>query len=151
MLYNLYIINNEVKLMKKKVKVVAAIIENDNNEILCALRSPQMSLPNMWEFPGGKLEPGETPKQAFQREVAEELGDQCEVLERIDVSRHFETPYGELEIDFFWTKLKTYNLKLVAASEYRWLTPEQLESVTWLKPSEPVLEVIKQTDLRKFE
>ncbi len=106
---------------------------------------------NALEFPGGKLEPGETPKQACQREVAEELGDQCEVLERIEVSRHFTTPYGELEIDFFWTKLKTYNLKLVAASEYRWLTPEQLASVTWLKPSEPVLEVIKQTDLRKFE
>lgn len=42
--------------MKKTVKVVAAIIENENNEILCALRSPSMSIPNMWEFPGGKVE-----------------------------------------------------------------------------------------------
>ena len=131
------------------IKVAAAVIVSDG-KILAAKRKNER-LGGFWEFPGGKLEPGETPKQACQREVAEELGDQCEVLERIEVSRHFTTPYGELEIDFFWTKLKTYNLKLVAASEYRWLIPEQLESVTWLKPSEPVLEVIKQTDLRKFE
>lgn len=132
------------------IKVAAAVIVSEG-KILAAKRKNERLGGGFWEFPGGKLETGETPKQACQREVAEELGDQCEVLERIDVSRHFETPYGELEIDFFWTKLKTYNLKLVAASEYRWLTPEQLESVTWLKPSEPVLEVIKQTDLRKFE
>ncbi len=132
------------------IKVAAAVIVSDA-KILAAKRKNERLGGGFWEFPGGKLEPGETPKQACQREVAEELGDQCEVLERIEVSRHFTTPYGELEIDFFWTKLKTYNLKLVAASEYRWLTPEQLASVTWLKPSEPVLEVIKQTDLRKFE
>lgn len=132
------------------IKVAAAVIVSEG-KILAAKRKNERLGGGFWEFPGGKLEPGETSKQACQREVAEELGDQCEVLERIDVSRHFETPYGELEIDFFWTKLKTYNLKLVAASEYRWVTPEQLESVTWLKPSEPVLEVIKQTDLRKFE
>ncbi|AWZ38605.1 (deoxy)nucleoside triphosphate pyrophosphohydrolase [Ligilactobacillus murinus] len=132
------------------IKVAAAVIVSDG-KILAAKRKNERLGGGFWEFPGGKLEPGETPKQACQREVAEELGDQCEVLERIEVSRHFTTPYGELEIDFFWTKLKTYNLKLVAASEYRWLTPEQLASVTWLKPSEPVLEVIKQTDLRKFE
>ena len=132
------------------IKVAAAVIVSDG-KILAAKRKNERLGGGFWEFPGGKLEPGETPKQACQREVAEELGDQCEVLGRIEVSRHFTTPYGELEIDFFWTKLKTYNLKLVAASEYRWLTPEQLASVTWLKPSEPVLEVIKQTDLRKFE
>lgn len=132
------------------IKVAAAVIVSDG-KILAAKRKNERLGGGFWEFPGGKLEPGETPKQACQREVAEELGDQCEVLERIEVSRHFTTPYGELEIDFFWTKLKTYNLKLVAASEYRWLTPEQLASVTWLKPSEPVLEVIKHTDLRKFE
>ncbi len=132
------------------IKVAAAVIVSDG-KILADKRKNERLGGGFWEFPGGKLEPGETPKQACQREVAEELGDQCEVLERIEVSRHFTTPYGELEIDFFWTKLKTYNLKLVAASEYRWLTPEQLASVTWLKPSEPVLEVIKQTDLRKFE
>jgi len=55
--------------MKKLIKVVAAIIENENNEILCALRSPIMSLPNMWEFPGGKVENSETLKDAIEREI----------------------------------------------------------------------------------
>ena len=53
--------------MKKSIKVVAAIIENENNEILCALRSPSMSLPNMWEFPGGKVEEGESLGAAIER------------------------------------------------------------------------------------
>ncbi|WP_174880612.1 NUDIX domain-containing protein, partial [Metabacillus niabensis] len=59
--------------MKKTVKVVAAIIENDNNEILCALRSPEMSIPNMWEFPGGKVEKDEDIYSALVREIKEEL------------------------------------------------------------------------------
>ena len=63
--------------MKKQVKVVAAIIENENNEILCALRSPEMSIPNMWEFPGGKVEKGEDIFTAIKREIDEEL--QCQV------------------------------------------------------------------------
>ena len=60
--------------MKKIVKVVGALIENDNNEILCALRSKNMSMGNFWEFPGGKIEKGETPGDAIVREIKEELG-----------------------------------------------------------------------------
>ena len=56
--------------MKKVVKVVAAIIENEENEILCALRSPEMSIPNMWEFPGGKVEKGEDLYSAIEREIS---------------------------------------------------------------------------------
>ena len=58
---------------KKLVEVVAAVIENENNEILCALRSPIMTLPNMWEFPGGKVEEGESLYTAIEREIKEEL------------------------------------------------------------------------------
>lgn len=60
--------------MKKHLKVVAAIIENDQNEILCALRSPQMTQANMWEFPGGKVEQDEDLFSALKREIDEELG-----------------------------------------------------------------------------
>ncbi len=59
--------------MKKHVQVVGAVIRNDHNEILCALRSSQMSLPNLWEFPGGKIELHETPSQSLVREINEEL------------------------------------------------------------------------------
>jgi 8-oxo-dGTP diphosphatase len=61
--------------LKKIVKVVAAIIENEKGEILCALRSPQMSMPNMWEFPGGKVEERtffiETTKEIFNDTIYE--------------------------------------------------------------------------------
>lgn len=55
--------------MKKTIKVVGAIIENDNNEILCALRSKDMCLPNVWEFPGGKIEEDENINDAIIREL----------------------------------------------------------------------------------
>lgn len=60
--------------MKKKVSVVGAVIFNEQNEILCALRSPTMLLPNYWEFPGGKIDEGEAPEEALLREIKEELG-----------------------------------------------------------------------------
>ena len=58
--------------MKKTINVVGAIIENENREILCALRSKNMSLANFWEFPGGKIEKGETLAEAIVREIYEE-------------------------------------------------------------------------------
>lgn len=53
--------------MEKTINVVAAIIRNENDEILCALRSPIMKSPNLWKFPGGKIENNETPKEAIER------------------------------------------------------------------------------------
>lgn len=64
--------------LKKLVKVVAAIIENEEHEILCALRSHDMTMPNMWEFPGGKVEDNEVIYSALEREIEEELG--CRIL-----------------------------------------------------------------------
>ncbi len=67
--------------MKKTIKVVAAVIENEHEEILCALRSPTMTMPNLWEFPGGKVEEDEDLYTAIQREILEELGCHIEADE----------------------------------------------------------------------
>src|SRR3954469_14765925 len=69
--------------LKKPLKVVAAIIENDQKEILCALRSPQMTLPNMWDFPGGKVEANEDIYTAIEREIDEELGCKIKTLKEV--------------------------------------------------------------------
>ena len=74
--------------MKKDIKVVAAIIENENKEILCALRSPDMSQPNMWDFPGGKVEEGESLQAAIEREIKEELDCDVEALEIFNDNIH---------------------------------------------------------------
>ena len=73
---------------KKLVEVVAAVIENENNEILCALRSPIMVLPNMWEFPGGKIEKGESEHEAIEREIKEELKCSVKATEIIGKNIH---------------------------------------------------------------
>lgn len=76
--------------MKKQINVVGAVVVRDGT-ILCAQRSASMSLPGMWEFPGGKIELGETPEQALRRELDEEL------LCTIDVGDHVETTSYEYD------------------------------------------------------
>ena len=116
--------------MKKQIKVVAAIIENNNNEILCALRSPYMALPNHWEFPGGKIEVGESHKEAIEREIREELA--CEVK--------FNNIFNEnvYEYDAFIVDLTSVKCTLISgtptASEHSkliWLKRENLNSLIW--------------------
>jgi 8-oxo-dGTP diphosphatase len=116
--------------MKKLIKVVGAIIENENNEILCALRSPRMSLPNMWEFPGGKIEGNETLKEAIEREIKEELACDIEFIDCFNDNTH--------EYDKFTVNLITVKCRLVVGkptisehSKLIWLQRENLLSLNW--------------------
>lgn len=116
--------------MKKLIKVVGAIIENEAKEILCALRSPRMSMPNLWEFPGGKLEKGEGLKAAIEREIIEELDCKVEFIEEFNANTH--------EYEAFIVNLVTVKCKLVkgipTASEHSkliWLKRENLKSLKW--------------------
>lgn len=72
--------------MKKQINVVGAVIRHDGR-ILCARRGPG-TLEGMWEFPGGKVEPGETPRHALQREIDEELRCQVEVHDEVTTTTH---------------------------------------------------------------
>ncbi|MBL4933205.1 (deoxy)nucleoside triphosphate pyrophosphohydrolase [Clostridium paridis] len=124
--------------MKKLVKVVGAIIQNENNEILCALRSPNMSLPNFWEFPGGKLEKGEGYKEAIEREIMEELDCSVEFIDVFNDNTH--------EYDAFIINLVTVKCKLVSGSptasehaELRWLNREDLLSLNWAPADIPAV------------
>ncbi len=116
--------------MKKLIKVVAAIIENDNNEILCALRSPIMSLPNMWEFPGGKVESGEALKEAIEREIKEELHYDVEFIDIFNTNT--------FEYDKFIVNLITIKCRITSGaptanehSKLIWLHRENLLSLNW--------------------
>ena len=114
--------------MKKLIKVVGAIIENENNEILCALRSPIMTLPNMWEFAGGKIEHGETLKEAIEREIKEELDCDIEFIDVFNDNTH--------KYDKFIVNLITVKCRLVTGiptacehSKLIWLHRENLLSL----------------------
>lgn len=125
--------------MKKKIKVVAAIIENENNEILCALRSPDMSVPNMWEFPGGKVEEGESLQSAVEREIKEELDCDIEALEVFNDNTH---EYEKAIINLICIRCSLVK-GIPEAKEHSkiiWLKRENLASLKWAPADVPAVE-----------
>ena len=117
----------------KTIKVVAAIICNDmkeKNKIFTTARG-YGELKGGWEFPGGKVEPGETPQQALIREIIEELDTEIKVGELIDTVE-YDYPTFHLSMDCFWAEVKAGHLELKEAEAAKWLTKDQLDSVTWL-------------------
>ena len=126
--------------MKKLVKVVAAIIENDQNEVLCALRSPEMAIPNMWEFPGGKVEANEDIYSALEREIDEELDCKIETSKEV-----FNENVHEYET--FIINLISIKCKVVAGtptpnehSKLILLKRENLDSLKWAPADIPAVE-----------
>lgn len=117
----------------KTVKVVAAIICDDmkeKNKIFATARG-YGDLKGGWEFPGGKVESGETPHQALIREIIEELDTEIKVGELIDTVK-YDYPTFHLSMDCFWAEVKAGHLELKEAEAAKWLTKNQLDSVTWL-------------------
>lgn len=117
----------------KTVKVAAAIICDDmkeKNKIFATARG-YGELKGGWEFPGGKVEPGETSQQALIREIIEELDTKIKVGELIDTVK-YDYPTFHLSMDCFWAEVKAGHLELKEAEAAKWLTKDQLESVTWL-------------------
>ena len=129
----------------KTIKVVAAIICNDmerKNKIFATARG-YGDLKGGWEFPGGKVEPGETPQQALKREIMEELSTEIKVGELIDTIE-YDYPRFHLSMDCFWAEVITGQLELKEAEAAKWLTKDQLESVAWLPADITLIDKIRQ-------
>ncbi len=117
----------------KTVKVAAAIICDDmkeKNKIFATARG-YGELKGGWEFPGGKVESGETPQQALIREIIEELDTEIKVGELID-TLEYDYPTFHLSMDCFWAEVKAGHLELKEAEAAKWLTKDQLDSIDWL-------------------
>lgn len=117
----------------KTIKVVAAVIcDNikEKNKIFATARG-YGELKGGWEFPGGKVEPGETPQQALVREIMEELDTEIKVGEWIDTIE-FDYPTFHLSMDCFWAEVIKGHLELKEAEAAKWLTKDRLDSVAWL-------------------
>lgn len=129
----------------KTMKVVAAIICNDmerKNKIFATARG-YGDLKGGWEFPGGKVEPGETPQQALKREIMEELSTEIKIGELIDTIE-YDYPTFHLSMDCFWAEVITGQLELKEAEAAKWLTKDQLESVAWLPADITLIDKIRQ-------
>ena len=117
----------------KTIKVVAAVICDSLKEKkrIFATAKGYGEFKGQWEFPGGKVEVGETPKQALVREIKEELEIDIKVGDLIDTIK-YDYPTFHLSMDCFWCEIIQGELKLVEAEAARWLTKEELYDVQWL-------------------
>ena len=129
----------------KTIKVVAAIIcDNikEKNKIFATARG-YGELKGGWEFPGGKVEPGETSQQALVREIMEELDTEIKVGELIDTIE-FDYPTFHLSMDCFWAEVRKGHLELKEAEAAKWLTRDQLDSVAWLPADVTLIDKIRR-------
>ena len=118
----------------KTVRVVAAVIKaiNENGEpIIFATQRGYGDFKGGWDFPGGKIEEGETPQEALKREIMEELDTEISVGELINTVE-YDYPTFHLSMDCFWCEVVKGDLVLKEHEAAKWVTKEQLNSVAWL-------------------
>ncbi|MCI9565989.1 MAG: 8-oxo-dGTP diphosphatase MutT [Eubacterium sp.] len=133
----------------KTIRVVAAIIVKKDR--IFATQRGYGEFKGGWEFPGGKIEEGETPQQALIREIREELDTEIEVSELVE-RVEYDYPQFHLSMDCFLCKIKSGKLVLKEHEDAKWLRRDELGSVEWLPADEGLVEkIIQRLFDKKFE
>ncbi len=125
----------------KTIRVVAAVIR-DNDKVFATARG-YGEFKGGWEFPGGKIEEGETPQEALIREIKEELEADIEVGQFIDTIE-YDYPNFHLSMDCFWAEIKRGQIVLNEAEAAKWLSKEELDSVEWLPADITLIDKIRE-------
>ena len=129
----------------KTIRVVAAVIKavnKDGEPIIFATQRGYGALKDGWEFPGGKIEVGETPQEALKREIMEELDTEIEVGELIDTIE-YDYPEFHLSMNCFWCEVINGDLVLKENEAAKWITMAQLNAVEWLPADITLIEKIR--------
>ena len=130
----------------KTIRVVAAVIKavNESGEpVIFATQRGYGEFQGGWEFPGGKIEVGESPQEALRREIIEELDTEITIGELVDTVE-YDYPNFHLSMDCFWCEVLSGNLILKEHEDSRWLLKEQLDDVEWLPADITLVEKIKK-------
>jgi 8-oxo-dGTP diphosphatase len=128
----------------KTIRVVAAVIKAEKNgePIIFATQRGYGEFKDGWEFPGGKIQEGETPQQALKREIMEELDTEIEVGDLIDTIE-YDYPDFHLSMECFWCSIVKGDLVLKEHEASKWLTRESLIDVNWLPADRCLIKQLK--------
>ena len=128
----------------KTIRVVAAVIKAEKNgePIIFATQRGYGEFKDGWEFPGGKIQEGETPQQALKREIMEELDTEIEVGDLIHTIE-YDYPEFHLSMDCFWCSIVKGDLVLKEHEAAKWLTKDSLDEVDWLPADKDLIEIIR--------
>lgn len=126
--------------MKKQINVVGAVL-TQGTKVLAAQRGEGMSLAGMWEFPGGKIEQGETPQQALRRELQEELNCIAEIGEKVTTTEH-DYDFGTVILTTFFGTIVDQEPTLTEHTEVRWVEATDLGELPWAPADVPAVELV---------
>ena len=125
----------------KNIEVIAAVIMNQNNEIFCARRKDEGELALKWEFPGGKIEFGESNEEALIREIKEELSTEIQVKDFIITVKHQYKTF-HLTMHAYYAEVINGDLILNEHTGYKWLKKEELVTLDWAAADLPIVNLL---------
>jgi 8-oxo-dGTP diphosphatase len=128
-------------LVARQIEVVGAVIVDDGL-VLCAQRGPHGALAGLWEFPGGKIEPNETARDALEREIDEELRCVVEVGNEVTTTSH-EYAFGVVTLTTFFCRLVDGVPQLTEHAAIKWLPAADLSTLEWAPADIPAVERIR--------
>ena len=126
--------------MVKRINVVGAVL-TEGTKVLAAQRGEGMSLAGMWEFPGGKIEQGETPQQALRRELQEELLCTAEIGDKVTTTEH-KYDFGIVILTTFFGTIVDQEPSLTEHAEVRWVEAADLGELPWAPADVPAVELV---------
>jgi len=129
-------------MLKKHVDVVGAIIVKDGS-VLCAQRGPHGDLPHKWEFPGGKIEAGESPREALRREIDEELKCTVQVGDQVERTT-YDYDFATITLITFYCELLDGEPQPTEHAQVLWSNPEAMSELDWAPADLPAIERIQQ-------